>query len=155
MRILIACMTAAMLAGGALAQTPTERWVVVGMKGGATGWESLNMEKDTAKNTVTLTRFTYFATPKPFGDTGYSYMFQDITFACGQSRFQLGEAFITDLGGTVLGKGSTETTWRDLAANSPEGLLEGIACRGNDVLNAKTFEDSDLAMAGAVALALP
>lgn len=155
MRFAVAALAALLMSAPAMAQGSQTSWTVVGMKGGAMGWETLNMKKDAAKNTVTLTRFTYFATPKPFGETPYSYLVQEVTFACNEAKFMLGGAEILDISSDVVGTGEAQTAWRDTRAGTPEGLLEGVACKGVTVANTKAYREGADALVAAVSMALP
>lgn len=160
MRVAGLVVFVALLAGAAAAQPPAEtpaevNWTVVGMRGGAMGWESSRIVADEAPNTKAVRRLMYFETPKPIGEDSYSYTLQEITFLCGESKFRYGAAAVMDAAGEKLGEGKPDADWRSVSPGTPESFLEGVVCRGDAAQRTKPYADMEAAMAGAIIQALP
>lgn len=160
MRVAGLVLSFVVLAGAATAQPPTEapaevNWTVVGMRGGAMGWESSRIVADEAANTKTVRRLMYFETPKAVGDEVYSYHLQRMTFLCGQNKFRISEGLILDASGEPMGPVDESADWREIHPRTPEAMLEGVVCRGNVAQRTKPYADMEAAMAGAIIQALP
>ncbi len=160
MRVAGLVLSVVLLAGAATAQPPGEappevNWTVVGMRGGAMGWESSRIVADEAANTRTVRRLMYFETAKPIGDDSYNYTLQEITYLCGESKFRYGAATVMDAAGEKLGEGKPDADWRSVSASTPESFLEGVVCRGDAPQRTKPYADMEAAMAGAIIQALP
>lgn len=160
MRVAGLVLCIALIAGAATAQPPAEardevNWTVVGMRGGAMGWESSRIVADEASNTKTVRRLMYFETPKPIGNDNYNYTLQEITFLCRENKFRYGAAVVMDAAGEKLGEGEPDADWRSVSPSTPESFLEGVICRGDVARRTKPYADMEAAMAGAIIQALP
>ena len=159
MRVAGLVLTAVVVTSAAMAQPPEieaeARWTVVGMRGGAMGWEHAGITTDEARHTKSVLRMMYFETPKPIGDDLYNYTMQAVTFLCGQNKFRFGEASVLDAAGEKLGAGKPDADWRELQPNTPDSLLEGSVCRGAAIHRTKPYKDAESAMIGAIIMAQP
>jgi hypothetical protein len=159
MRVAGLILAAVAVTSAAMAQPPEAepeaRWTVVGMRGGAMGWEHAGIKTDEASSTKTVLRMMYFETPKPIGDDLYNYTMQEVTFLCGQNWFRFGEASVLDAAGEKLGAGKPDADWRELQPGTPDSLLEGVVCRGGAVARSKPYTDAESAMIGAIIMAQP
>lgn len=154
--LVLATLLAAGAAHAQEAELPAEvNWTVVGMRGGAMGWESSRIVADEAASTKTVRRLMYFETPKPIGSDNYSYTLQEITFVCGEAKFRYGAAVVMDAAGEKLGEGKPDGDWRGISPGTPESFLEGVVCRGVVPQRTKPYADMEAAMAGSIIQALP
>jgi len=153
-RVILAALAALGLSAAASAEPP-ERWLYAGMSGGAMGWETSSIKRDTGADTAGATRFIYFAKPKQ-GETGdFNWVFQDIEFNCSANTFRLmeGAFFNKARGGVADEAGSGKTI--PVRANTPEAVLKQVLC--DNLMIAEALQASNMpdAMDGAEKVALP
>lgn len=153
-------LTAAFLAvlgatAPALAQEP-ERWVVVGMQGGAMGWDTSTIDEDELMGGTYLSRLVYFADSRQWDGHDYHYERQDIGFKCKERKFQIASILFMEDDGFIFGSGvPEEDIWEPVEAATPEGVLWAAICDKAEILHTHIYDDFDAAFAATKALALP
>lgn len=139
-----------------LAQQEPENWIVVGMQGGAMGWDTSTIDVDAETGDTTVDRLIYFATPRKWDDHEYNYEGQSIAFKCKDKQFQLvGVLFMEDDGFVFDGGAPEDPEWEPVQDLTPEGVLWAAICNKATILKTKIYNSLDLALAGAKAQALP
>ncbi len=159
----LASAAAILMAGAAALATPAlaqpdepENWIVVGMQGGAMGWDTSTIDVDTEAGVTTVDRLIYFATPRTWDDHEYNYEGQSISFKCKDKQFQLvGVLFMEDDGFVFDGGAPEEPAWEPVEDLTPEGVLWAAVCNKATILKTKIYTDLNTALAGAKAQALP
>ncbi|RYG26639.1 MAG: hypothetical protein EON93_21305 [Burkholderiales bacterium] len=143
------------LAAPAFAQEP-EKWIVVGMQGGAMGWDASTIDEDEVMGGTYVSRLVYFADDRQWDGHTYNYERQDIGFKCKERKFQIASILFMEDDGFVFGSGvPEEDIWETIEAATPEEVLWAAVCENATILHTHDFKDFEAAFTAAKTLALP
>ena len=150
--VMIAAAAVAAQAGAQQAQE--ESWVLVGIPGGAMGWDDRTLSIDD-NGVATVSRMMYFSSPKSMGGQAFSFSIQNVTLDCLSDEYLRGPAILFDAKGVQVGASDGEEAFIDVVSGSSEDLLESSICYGDVIENTQVFETRKAAMAAAKGIALP
>ena len=148
-KTILAALTAFGFSAAAYAQSP-ESWTYAGMRGGAMGWETSAINRDTQAGTASTLRFLYFAGP---AEGAFNWVIQHIRFDCAANTFRLmGGAYFAEEHPGYLPDSDADLPVR---SGTPEYALKRVLCDSailSGALQAASMAD---AMDGAEKAALP